>query len=116
MNTCLICLDELNDNIIKPNNCECNVFLHSECLNSLIKYGLLCPICRIKNTQLVNNLGNLIIFRTDLEITIDMDTILYNYFLNHLLTLLMLILFPIFITLFYLLLKLIYIFLTDQLS
>ena len=107
MDTCLICLDELNDNIIKTTNCECNVSLHSECLNSLIKYGLLCPICRIKNPQLVNGLG------ADLEIAIGINAILNNYFRHHFPILLMLILFLIFMTFFYLLPKLIYILLTD---
>lgn len=116
MDTCLICLDELNDNIIKPNNCECNVSLHSECLNSLIKYGLLCPICRIKNPQLVNGLGNVIAFGADLEIAIGMNAILNNYFRNHFFTLLSLILFLILMTFFYLLPKLIYILFTDPSS
>ena len=50
MKTCCICLSDDNY-LIHPKNCECKVFLHNICLNICEKYGLLCPICRIKTNE-----------------------------------------------------------------
>lgn len=50
-NTCIICW--LPDNVSKlqlvpklKTNCECNPFIHEECLTSWLSHSLSCPICR----------------------------------------------------------------------
>ena len=47
INTCSICLCDDN-NLIHPKDCTCKIFLHHDCLVLCEKYGLACPICRIK--------------------------------------------------------------------
>ena len=53
MDTCLLCLEELThtDKLVQPSKCGCKVYLHFNCLREIEMTGLLCPICRIKNSQ-----------------------------------------------------------------
>lgn len=55
MDSCLLCLEEINctDNLSCPSHCKCKVSLHLECLKMIEATGLLCPICRIKKSQKV---------------------------------------------------------------
>ncbi len=50
MDTCLLCLEELNIPYAEP-ACSCKVKLHTECLKQIVDHGLICPICRIRSTR-----------------------------------------------------------------
>ena len=64
-NLCLLCLDEINTdtktdttngNIIMTKYCNCKINIHPNCYNQIINNTkLLCPICRIKSTDLIVN-------------------------------------------------------------
>ncbi len=54
---CLLCLDEINsNNWVMPQNCSCKVKIHSNCFSQITSNGLLCPICRIKSTDVSVNI------------------------------------------------------------
>lgn len=58
LDKCLFCLDEIRDKFNNPKYCECKIKLHSECLQQIVSTGLLCPICRIKSSDIINyNIG-----------------------------------------------------------
>jgi hypothetical protein len=64
-NLCLLCLDEINTdtktdttngNIIMTKYCNCKINIHPNCYDQIINNTeLLCPICRIKSTDLIFN-------------------------------------------------------------
>ncbi len=60
---CLICLDDLNNKIIKPTYCNCNILLHKICYEMLCKNGLSCPICRLKIENIIIQNNNIVINR-----------------------------------------------------
>jgi hypothetical protein len=47
---CLLCLDSLGSITIlsTPRYCNCNVYIHDNCLLEIEQSGLACPICRLK--------------------------------------------------------------------
>jgi len=52
---CIICLENNNEIIKYSGICQCNPFIHKECLDEWYKlYPNMCPICRIENRT--NNL------------------------------------------------------------
>jgi len=60
--TCLICLEDTDNNVIT--NCNCKLNCHIDCFNQFLKNSNFhCPICRIKKIN--NNNSNLfnIVFR-----------------------------------------------------
>jgi len=55
MKECIICLQNNNQTIKYSGLCQCNPFVHKECLDEWYKvYPNLCPICRNQNNP--NNL------------------------------------------------------------
>lgn len=47
---CIICLQNNNEIIKYSGVCQCNPFIHKECLDEWYKiYPNMCPICRIQN-------------------------------------------------------------------
>lgn len=52
---CLLCLEELKEDISYPKYCNCKVGLHEKCLELINTMGLLCPICRIKKQKIYHN-------------------------------------------------------------
>lgn len=60
MDNCMICWNQLNNNITYPNNCNCKVYFHNDCLLLVKSMGLLCPICKIKSVPIKKN-NNLIL-------------------------------------------------------
>lgn len=46
--TCLLCLDKLNNNVSSPKYCDCKIYMHTNCMKLIENSGLACPICRIK--------------------------------------------------------------------
>ncbi len=53
MNQCLFCLEDITttDKLGQLAFCNCKVCLHANCLEQIQSSGLLCPICRIKNSR-----------------------------------------------------------------
>jgi hypothetical protein len=47
---CLLCLDSLGSitTLSTPRYCNCNVYIHNNCLVEIEQNGLACPICRLK--------------------------------------------------------------------
>lgn len=47
---CLLCLDSLGSitTLSTPRYCNCNVYIHDNCLIKIEQNGLACPICRLK--------------------------------------------------------------------
>ena len=77
-NTCCICLSD-DMHLIHPKDCSCKVFLHDYCLVLCEKYGLKCPICRIKTFSPYLQFDGGV---RDLEVEeIDRDPINNNYIL-----------------------------------
>jgi hypothetical protein len=58
--SCLLCLEDLLpiDKVSHPLNCKCNVYLHIDCLKQIRNNGLLCPICRIKESPENDRISN----------------------------------------------------------
>ena len=52
MYNCPICMSPGPDNYIHPQYCNCKMKFHEICLLKCYEKGLLCPICRIKDTIL----------------------------------------------------------------
>ena len=60
---CIICLQNNNQIIKYSSNCECNPYVHKECLDEWYKvYPNMCPICRNQNSPnnliIINNHAN----------------------------------------------------------
>jgi len=58
MANCSICFEEMDNDIVTNDTCDCNVFFHKPCLDSCRKHNILCPICRIK-TNVYQSRGNI---------------------------------------------------------
>ena len=47
MDSCIICFED--NNLIKPQNCNCKIYMHTHCLEKMIKcLNIDCPLCRHK--------------------------------------------------------------------
>ena len=57
---CLICFEELNDNIIYPLYCNCKIKLHIDCEKKMRENNFFCPICRIKIIQTIELNNNIV--------------------------------------------------------
>lgn len=50
---CVICLNQIEGgDVAKPLHCNCDVPMHKLCRSQMMDYDLLCPICRIKKSQI----------------------------------------------------------------
>ena len=55
--SCLICLDDLDENTVKSKKCSCRLEYHADCYNHFInKSKFFCPICRIVDKKI--NISN----------------------------------------------------------
>lgn len=43
---CLFCLDEVNEPIEDLFDCDCTLYFHKQCMETWLKHGFTCPICR----------------------------------------------------------------------
>ncbi len=48
MTDCVICLDEIDDEYVMPDHCDCKIRMHYECKRKCLLNHIYCPICRIK--------------------------------------------------------------------
>jgi len=60
MDSCIICYEDKN--LILPQNCNCKIMLHKQCLDKMIEcLDIDCPSCRhkiIKKNVYINNQNN----------------------------------------------------------
>lgn len=57
MDTCVICLDEINQNPVKI-SCDCNLEYHRKCIDEALNYNNKCPQCRKENVYITTELDN----------------------------------------------------------
>jgi|SaaInlStandDraft_6_1057023.scaffolds.fasta_scaffold286837_1 hypothetical protein len=56
--SCLICLNDLDKDVVTSNKCSCSIEYHTECYNTFInKSKFFCPICRVVDNK-INRLNN----------------------------------------------------------
>ena len=94
---CLLCLDSLGSitTLSTPRYCNCNVFIHDNCLIEIEQNGLACPICRLKfpltkkNYTLVRRSNSIleypiVLFVNNLNIFTFILLILYSFIVTFL--------------------------------
>lgn len=79
MNDCIICYEE-GINLFKPSECNCLVFMHEGCYNEMKnKLGIICPICRKKETNNLFFIDNIRIIEIEFRFPRNVYTLIYSF-------------------------------------